>query len=86
MAFGRRTAIMSETKKQVTLTVRMTLDEKREADACACHLGLPLSTFFRFAARKVFNDNREQMINAGTWQPENLPDHETSNTNSEQSE
>lgn len=58
---------MAETKKEITLTVRMTVAEKREADACACYLGLPLSTFFRFAARQLFNHNLQGMKESGAW-------------------
>ena len=58
-------------EKKVTLTVRLTEQEKREADACAKFLGLPLSTFFRFAARQIFNARRQQMIDAGYWEDNN---------------
>lgn len=53
--------------KRTTLTIRLTDAEKSEADACASYLGLPLSTFFRFAAKSVFNEHRAKMIEAGLW-------------------
>jgi hypothetical protein len=55
-------------EKRVTLTIRLTETEKREADACASYLGLPLSTFFRFAARQVFNENRGKMVETSLWE------------------
>ena len=54
-------------EKRVTLTVRLTPAEKHEADVCASFLGLPLSTFFRFAARQVFNQHRNDLERAELW-------------------
>lgn len=53
--------------KRTTLTIRLTDAEKMEADVCAGYLGLPLSTFFRFAAKQLFNENRTKLVEAGLW-------------------
>ena len=71
-------------EKRVTLTIRLTETEKREADTCASYLGLPLSTYFRFAARQLFNENRGKMVEMGLWpsspgQPLTEPSRKSSN-------
>jgi len=61
---------MKNENQTITITIRLTQAEKAEIDACAKYLGLPISTFYRFAAKQVFNEHRKSMVDLGVWNEE----------------
>lgn len=58
---------------KITLTVRLTPEEKAEFEAVARHLNLPVSTFLKFAAKELFNARFTSLRDAGLWPPPAQP-------------
>ncbi len=50
-----------------TLTVRLTPEEKAQAEAVARYLNLPVTTFLKYAAKEAFNTRLPQLREAGLW-------------------
>lgn len=50
-----------------TLTVRLTPEEKAQAEAVAHYLNLPLTTFMKYAAKEAFNARLPALREAGLW-------------------
>jgi hypothetical protein len=50
-----------------TLTVRLSLEEKAQAEAVARYLNLPVTTFLKFAAKEAFNSRLPALQEAGLW-------------------
>lgn len=52
---------------KTTLTVRLSPEEKAQADAVARYLNLPVTTFLKFAAKEAFNTRLSALQEAGLW-------------------
>lgn len=50
-----------------TLTVRLTAEEKAQAEAVARYLNLPVTTFLKYAAKEAFNARLAALREAGLW-------------------
>lgn len=50
-----------------TLTVRLTAEEKAQAEVAARYLNLPVTTFLKFAAKEAFNARLPALQEAGLW-------------------
>ncbi|MFQ5741112.1 MAG: hypothetical protein ACE5JX_19085 [Acidobacteriota bacterium] len=50
-----------------TLTVRLTPEEKAQAEAVARYLNLPVTTFIKYAAKEAFNARLAELREAGLW-------------------
>lgn len=66
MRLSVKQAVMSRAAKK-TLTVRLSAEEKAQAEAVARYLNLPLTTFLKYAAKEAFNARLPALRDAGLW-------------------
>jgi hypothetical protein len=59
--------------QRITLTVRLTPEEKAEFEAVARYLNLPVTTYLKFAAKEHFNARLAALREAGLWPPSPQP-------------
>ena len=62
-----RGEIVPRPTKKKTLTVRLSPEEKAQAEAVARYLNLPVTTFMKYAAKEAFNTRLPALREAGLW-------------------